>query len=204
MLLWIAAFRAGAQDTKTAPDTGKILPELYLGLQLSSDSIIDENIVIKFKKDALMDYEVDEDGRYSSRYEDLHMCSVSSDGIPLVTNVIPFPGLTPEMVRLYVCPKAGGQYKFRFTAIFEIPKHLKIKLIDKYTNRAVGITQGKCYSFNIDKNAFLSYGDRRFMLVIYQDQNYSFRPEVFGIDGRKKKVTAMSAPARVYSAIKSQ
>ena len=204
ILLCLAAFQAHAQYPTTGFDTGKIAPELYLGLQLSGDSTTNENIVIKLKKHADLNYDIDEDGRYNSRYNDLHICSISSDGIALVTNVIPFPALTPETVRLYVSPKIGGQYKFRFTAILEIPKHLKIKLIDKYTNCSVGIQQGKCYSFNIDKNDLLSYGDRRFTLVIYQDQNYSFRPEAFGISGRKKKGIAASTPAQAYSAINRQ
>ena len=195
MLLFMAAFQVNAQYAKTGSDTGKITPLLYLGMQLSSDSTKDENIVIKFKKGALMDYEIDEDGRYSSRYEDLHICSVSSDGIPLVTNVIPFPALTPEIVRLYVCPQNGGLFKFRFTAILEIPEHLKIKLIDKYTNRVVEVKQGMCFSFNIDKNALLSFGDRRFMLVIYQDQNYAFRAADFGIGNNKKRTDMASTTA---------
>jgi hypothetical protein len=42
----------------------------------------------------------------------------------------------------------------------------------------------------------LSYLDKRFVLVVYRDENYSFQPEAYGIIDNKKKIAAVSATAQ--------
>ncbi len=181
MLLCAGALQADGQYTKTAADTGEMNPQRFC-MRLTADSAKVDAIFFEFRKDGQLSFDIDQDSLYSLPINDLKLSSVSSDGYPLITNVIPFPALKPEVIKLYVCPKNSGAFKLSLDSMQHISRHIRVVLIDKYLDCAVEIKKNNYYSFNIDKKYLLSYGDNRFMLVIYQNQSYSFRPEVFGIN----------------------
>ena len=192
----IATLQADAQYMKNNVDTGGVNSPRRFCIRLIGDSAKVGDLFIEFRKYGQMDYDIDEDGLYALPVENAKLCSLSADGYPLITNVIPFPSIAPEVIKLYVCPKSSGAFKLNFDSIKTIPRHIKIILIDKYLNCVVKVKQNKSYSFNIDKKDDLSYLDKRFVLVVYRDENYSFRPEAFGVIDNKKKIATVSATAQ--------
>ncbi len=203
MFFCMAASQAFVPHNKVGGDTGERDSVQRVCIHLTTDSAKVGNAFVEFRKNGQINYDIDEDGLYSAPIENLKLCSISADGYPLITNVIPYPSSLPEVLKLYICPKDSGAYKMRFDSIKTIPRHVKIMLIDKYLNCSVEVKQNKCYSFNIDKKNLLTYGDNRFMLVIYQNQNYSFQSAAFGIVGHKKKTPAALTPMQVYSTTNS-
>lgn len=190
---FLTAYKTNAENLKAGLDTNEMATAKYFSLQLSDTSTKSQEMIIKFDKDAQIGEDIDGPNRiYFFGHKALEFCCISDGGTRLAIRVLQLPEVKPEIIKLYVYAKNCGDFKLNVAAIANLPKHLKVMLLDKYANISVELMHNKCYSFNIDKNAPLSYGDRRFILVIYQNQNYSYRSSAFGINENNKGVSTRS------------
>ncbi len=145
----------------------------YLRLQLAKDSVNTDDIIVRFKDNAVTTYDPNVDGQYKPGYGAVNLYSRSSDGVPLAISVLPLPK-TREIIPLTAQATASGTYQFQLKNIVAIPKIYSIMLTDAYTKDSVNIRESIVYSFSIDKTDTNSYGPNRFKLVISQNPAYNY------------------------------
>jgi len=151
----------------------------YMRITLSDNSGLSDEIIIGLKDNASFNFDIDEDGLYNHSNMGIGLCSLSGDGVPLTTNVIPLPGIQPEVIRLNVLAGENKKLKLRMTGMAGLPGNFKIKLIDRFENASSDYRGNSTYVFNSGKGHNSRADATRFLLVIYQQQYYSFHPDKF-------------------------
>jgi len=145
----------------------------YLRLQLAKDSVNTDDIIVRFKDNAVTTYDPNVEGQYKAGYGMVNLYSMSTDGVPLAISVLPLPK-TRENISLTAQAAASGTYQFRLKNIVAIPPIYRILLTDAYTKDSVDMRENLVYSFSIDKTDSNSYGANRFKLVISQNPGYAY------------------------------
>jgi hypothetical protein len=148
-------------------------------ITLSDDSDRTDEIIIGLKDKASFYFDIDEDELYNHSNEGIGLCSLSGNGVPLTINVIPLPGMQPEVIRLNISASADKKLKLRMTGMIGLPGNFKIKLIDRFENSSSDCRRNCTYVFNSGKGHNSRADAARFILVIYQQQYYSFHPHMF-------------------------
>ena len=134
-------------------------------LQLTKDSINNDNIYIGFDPTAKTTYNGMEDAPSFQGFGAVNLASYSSDNVPLAINYLPLEqqGLA---IGLRVNATADGIYKLDMLTVESVPAALNIWLIDKYKNDSLNFRQNSSYAFNIVKADTASFGSHRFKLII--------------------------------------
>src|ERR1700733_14627784 len=151
----------------------------YMRITLSDDSGRTDEITIGLKDQASFNFDIDEDELYNHLNQGVGFCSFSGDGVPLTLNVIPLPGIQPEVVRLGVLAGQNNKLKLRISGLVGLPADFKIKLVDRFENFSSDCRENNTYVFNSGKGHNSRVDAARFILVIYQQQYYSFRADKF-------------------------
>jgi hypothetical protein len=166
-------------NVKTAADMyGRDLHQ-YMRVTLTDDSGRADEIIIGLKDKASIDFEIDEDRLYNHLNSGIGLCSLSGDGVPLTINVMPLPGIQPEVVRLNVSAFQNKKLKLQMTGMAGLSHNFKVKLIDRFENASSEFVENSTYIFNSGKGHNSRADAARFILVIYQQQYYSFYPGKF-------------------------
>jgi hypothetical protein len=137
----------------------------YFRLQLSSDTINTDNILISFNPAAKTKYVGGEDAPTFQGFGLVSLSSFSSDNVALAINALP---LTSKGVNLglRVNAKTDGIYKLGITTIKNIPDAYQIWLMDTFKKDSLDMRQNASYAFNIYKDDSASFGSDRFKLVV--------------------------------------
>ncbi|MGZ3811930.1 MAG: beta strand repeat-containing protein, partial [Mucilaginibacter sp.] len=146
----------------------------YLRLQLAKDSINTDDMLIRFNKGAVSQYDDNVDAAYRQGYGQVSLCSMSSDYVPLAISVQPLPK-TSETIALNVNTSADGNYQLNMKNITGIPQLYDIWLMDAYKKDSLDMRHNATYSFDVIKSDTNTYGSKRFSLVIRQNPAYAYR-----------------------------
>lgn len=156
----IASTGSAASTTSTStPVTGS------LRLQLTLDSINNDNILFDFDPKAKTNYVPGEDAPSMAGFGIVSLASLSSDRVPLAINVLPLTqkGLS---IALRVNAKYDGIYKLTLTSLKAIPDSYSIYIKDGYKKDSLDLRLYPSYAFNIFKADTASFGINRFKLLI--------------------------------------
>jgi hypothetical protein len=100
------------------------------------------------------------------------LASYSTDTAPeaLAINFLPLPKKAAQVIRLHVTAKNSGRLTLEKTQLDSLPKIYELWLMDRYKKDSLDIRNNSTYVFDIDRNDTLSFGDKRFELVIRQNK----------------------------------
>ena len=148
----------------------------YLKLQMSKDSIHNENIVIRFNENAKTTFDFGADALYMRGFAPISLSSSSSDHVPLAINQQPLPKQTTSTrVGLNISATANGTYQMSLKALAGLPKLYDIWLMDSYRKDSVDMRVNPVYLFDIIKSDTASFGSNRFVLVVRQNPAYAYK-----------------------------
>ncbi|MDB5142437.1 MAG: hypothetical protein JWQ66_1150, partial [Mucilaginibacter sp.] len=158
------------------PKEFALQPEPLFRLQLVTDSVNTDEIVIRMNKQAstkFVDGEDAEDLGGSSALESLS--AFSSDSVELAINYLPFPGKQQMVVPLLVNATASGTYQLINTQLDNLQPVYQIYLKDAFTKDSLLMKAGATYSFTMDKSNPATFGRNRFSIVIGQDTAFAYK-----------------------------
>lgn len=147
----------------------------YLRLQMSQDSTISDQTLIRFNSQATAAYTSDLDAPYKQGYGTISLATRSSDDVDLSINTVPLPNQKSITLKLNVNSSKDGTYLMTLRDIVAIPQLFDVWLMDAYKNDSLNIRRNRTYSFNIYKNDSTSFGAKRFSLVIRQNAAFAYR-----------------------------
>ncbi|HEY9002328.1 MAG TPA: T9SS type A sorting domain-containing protein [Mucilaginibacter sp.] len=147
----------------------------YLKLQLSKDSIHNENIVIRFNESAKTTFDFGADALYIRGFAPVSLSSSSSDHVALAINQQPLPKQAATRVGLNIAATASGTYTMSLKSLAGLPKLYDIWLMDNYRKDSVDMRVNPSYLFDIDTKDTASFGSNRFVVVVRQNQAYAYK-----------------------------
>lgn len=157
-----AAASANAVLTQT---TDEVIPDIKL--ELSADSVRNDNCAIYFKDGWLSAYNQQEDGiDLDGLGPSVYLSSYSTDSVRLALNKYSTLSASRTIIPLYVSATTSGIYTVSKTEISGLPDYYTVFLHDKLLNDSLDMTHNNTYNFNLDRNNAATYGGKRFELVI--------------------------------------
>lgn len=147
----------------------------YLKLEMSKDSIHNENIVIRFDDNAKTTFDFNADALYIRGFAPISLSSSSSDHVALAINQQPLPKQTATRIGLNIAATASGTYTMSLKSLAGLPKLYDIWLMDNYRKDSVDMRVNSSYLFDIDTKDTASFGSNRFVVVVRQNQAYAYK-----------------------------
>ncbi|MDO3626978.1 T9SS type A sorting domain-containing protein [Mucilaginibacter sp. BT774] len=151
----------------------------YLKLQMTKDSIHNENIVICFNENAKTTFDFGADALYMKGFAPISLSSSSSDHIALAVNHQPLPKQTATRIGLNVSATASGTYTMSLKALGSLPRLYDIWLMDNYRKDSVDMRVNPSYLFDISTKDTASFGSNRFVVVVRQNAAYAYKLTAF-------------------------
>lgn len=179
--------RVYASIDTTAVQTGP--PALSgLHLQLSADSVTNNQTGIYFSNNWSDTYNPNEDAVDISPVTKVHLASLSSDGSQLETNELG-DYTNGKRIKLYTSASKTGIYTLSLADITNIDTAANnIFLVDKKMNDSLDMVRYGSYAFNIIAGDTTTYGANRFVLAI--DPKALPNDSLSLVSYRKKTATA--------------
>jgi len=132
-------------------------------IKLVKDSINSDETMLSFDHSASRQYSSNNDAPYLQGFGQVSLASVSSDGVDLAINEVPYsPGMS---IGLDVRARADGAYQLQISYQHNIPATIQIWLKDNYLKDSVNVCLKK-YSFKVITADTSSFGKNRFRLVL--------------------------------------
>ena len=147
----------------------------YLKLQMTKDSIHNENIVIRFNENAKTAFDFNADALYFRGFSPVSLSSSSSDHIALAINQQPLPKQSATRVGLNIAATESGTYTMSLKALAALPRLYDIWLMDNYRKDSVDMRVNPSYLFDINTKDTTSLGRNRFVLVVRQNPAYAYK-----------------------------
>ncbi len=147
----------------------------YLRLEMNADSVHAEDILVWFDSASKTTFEPNGDGRYRLGYNTVSLSSLSSDGVQLGINKQPLPGNERRIIPLNVSATQNGTYHFNLRKIAGIPQVYDVVLLDNFKKDSVDLRSKNEYDFAIDTLNSLTFGSKRFSLVIEQNPAHAYK-----------------------------
>jgi len=147
----------------------------YLKLEMSKDSIHNENIVIRFDDNAKTTFDFNADALYIRGFAPISLSSSSSDHVALAINQQPLPKQTATRIGLNIAATASGTYTMSLKSLAGLPKLYDVWLMDNYRKDSVDMRVNPSYLFDIDTKDTASFGSSRFVVVVRQNQAYAYK-----------------------------
>ncbi len=158
-----------------------------LHLQLSADSITNNQTGIYFNSSWSDAYNPNEDAIDISPVKRIHLASLSSDGSQVETNELgDYTG--GKRIKLYTCATITGTYNLSLADITNIDTAANnIFLVDKKMNDSLDMVRYRSYAFNIIAGDTTTFGANRFVLAI--DPKPSLQDSLPKFKYHKKTIT---------------
>jgi hypothetical protein len=138
-----------------------------LHLQLSADSITNNQTGVYFSNNWSDTYDPKEDAADISPVTKIHLATFSSDGSKLETNELG-DYTNGKRIKIYASASTTGTYHMSLADIINIDTAANnIYLVDKKMNDSLDMVRYKSYAFNIVAGDTTTYGANRFLLDIY-------------------------------------
>ncbi len=119
--------------------------------------------MLTFNHLATYKYSSSNDAPYFTGFGQVSLASVSSDGIDLSINQVPYmPGMS---IALDVRAKIDGDYQLGISYEHTMPANIQVWLKDNYLKDSVNVCLKK-YNFKVITSDTSSFGKKRFRLVL--------------------------------------
>jgi len=129
---------------------------------VKDDANYDETMFI-FHNTSTLAFDFNADAAYFPGYGAESLSSISSDGQDLAIYNLPYRH--NMSIALDVNMKSDGAYSFAISYERKIPANIHIWVKDNYTNNSTDVS-AKNYTFNVIKADTMSFGNKRFQLVL--------------------------------------
>ena len=134
-----------------------------LKLKLMKDNVNTDETMLLFNHSSRLGYFNNEDAPYLAGFGQVSLASISSDGVDLAVNALPYkPGTS---IGLDVCTKTDGTYFLKLSYQSKIPANICMWIKDNYMKDSVDLRKSD-YTFNVIKGDTNSFGHRRFVLIL--------------------------------------
>jgi hypothetical protein len=144
-------------NTDTIPDRSAFK------MKLVKDSINSDETMLVFNHKATCEYSANNDAPYFQGFGQVSLASVSSDGVDLSINQLPYtPGMS---IGLDVRAKADGSYQLQISYEHTMPASIQVWLKDNYLKDSVNVCLKK-YDFKVTTADTNSFGKKRFTLIL--------------------------------------
>src|ERR1700743_85288 len=155
-----------------AQTTSATQPNPQLRLKMVMDATNTDEIVIKLNKSASSKYVYGEDAEDLGGMDPaISLSSLSSDNVPLAINMMPYPGLQPDVVSLLTDAANSGAYQIDRTQLLNLPPLYEVWLKDAFTGDSLNLRTDSICRFNIDKNNPATFGTKRFSVVFRENSD---------------------------------
>jgi hypothetical protein len=134
-------------------------------IKLLKDSSTADETMLYFSHLAQRKYSSAVDAPYFQGFGQVSLASVSSDGVDLAINQLPYT--SGMSIGLDVNAKTDGIYSLKISYNHNVPPTIQIWLKDTYRKDSINVCSGN-YSFNVTKADTNSFGRKRFSLVLRQ------------------------------------
>ena len=141
----------------------------YLRLQLALDTINKDDILIVFDPTARSNYEPGSDAMGRAGNGPLRLSSVSTDGVDLAINRLPYPKTVQTVIPLKVGSTVNGTFTLTMKEINQVPQLYDIWLKDAYKKDSLDIRANPAYIFDVSTSDTSTFKSNRFSLVIRQN-----------------------------------
>lgn len=146
----------------------------YIRLQMTKDSVANEQTLIKFDSKATLSYTPGYDAIHLAGFGSVSLTTRSADNFDLCSKNIPLPNQQPVSLALDVNATSTGIYKLSLKDIVSVPRLYDIWLMDAYKKDSLDMRQNITYQFYVDKTDSASFGAKRFTLVLRQNAAYAY------------------------------
>jgi len=144
-------------NTDTIPDKSAFK------IKLVKDSTNSDETLLTFNHLATCKYSSSNDAPYFAGFGQVSLASVSSDGIDLAINQMPYtPGMS---IGLDVHAKTDGAYQLQISYVHNMPANIQIWLKDNYLKDSLNVCLKK-YDFKVSTADTSSFGQKRFRLIL--------------------------------------
>ena len=144
-------------NTDTIPDKSAFKIKLF------KDSTISDETMLTFSHLATRKYSSSNDAPYFAGFGQVSLASISSDGIDLAINQMPYtPGMS---IGLDVRAKTDGAYQLGISYQHQMPANIQVWLKDNYMKDSVNVCLKK-YNFKVITADTSSFGKNRFRLIL--------------------------------------
>jgi len=144
-------------NTDTIPDKSAFK------IKLVKDSTNSDETMLTFNHLATCKYSSSSDAPYFTGFGQVSLATVSSDGIDLAINQMPYtPGMS---IGLDVRAKTDGAYQLQISYVHNMPANIQVWLKDNYLKDSVNVCLKK-YSFKVITADTSSFGKKRFKLIL--------------------------------------
>ena len=141
----------------------------YLRLQLALDTINKDDILIVFDPTARSNYEPGSDAMGRAGNGPLRLSSVSTDGVDLAINRLPYPKTVQTVIPLKVGSTVNGTFTLTMKEINQVPQLYDIWLKDAYKKDSLDIRANPAYIFDVSTSDTSTFKSNRLSLVIRQN-----------------------------------
>lgn len=132
-------------------------------IKLVKDSSNSDETMLTFNHLATCKYSSNNDAPYFAGFGQVSLASISSDGIDLAINEMPYaPGMS---IGLDVHAKTDGAYQLEISYEHQMPSNIQIWLKDNYMKDSVNVCLRK-YNFKVITADTSSFGKNRFRLIL--------------------------------------
>ncbi|MEO6849356.1 MAG: hypothetical protein ABI203_08455 [Mucilaginibacter sp.] len=140
----------------------------WLKIVLGKDSINTDETAFIFNHLSNTNYNANDDARYLQGYGEVSLESISTNGIGLAINTLPYQaGMS---VPLNIHTKTDGTYFLNMSYERNLPDYIHVWLKDNYRKDSLDLSTGKTYNFSVLKADTSSFGSKRFKIII-EDSN---------------------------------
>jgi trimeric autotransporter adhesin len=145
-------------------DTLPDMAALKLKMVMVNDTNNYDETMFLFQKSASLTYNPDADAQYFAGFGRESLASISSDGIYLAINRLPYTrGMA---IGLEANATSDNAFYFQVSYKNKIPANFQVWLKDTYTNDSTNVCTAGKYNFKVLKADTNSFGSKRFKLVL--------------------------------------
>ena len=144
-------------------DTLPDMAALKVKMVMVNDTTNYDETMFLFQKSASLAYDPDADAQYFAGFGQESLASISSDGIYLAINRLPYThGMT---IGLVANATSDNNFYLQVSCKNKIPASFQVWVKDTYLNDSTNVCTGK-YNFKVLKADTNSFGSKRFKLVL--------------------------------------
>lgn len=147
----------------------------YLKLQMTKDSLHNENIVVYFNDNAKTTFDFAADALYIKGFAPVSLSSSSSDHVALAINQQPLPKQAATRIGLNISASESGTYTMSLKDFAGLPRLYDIWLMDNYKKDSVDMRANPSHPFDISPHDTASFGSNRFVVVLRQNPAYAYK-----------------------------
>ena len=145
-------------------DTLPDMAALKVKMVMVNDTTNYDETMFLFQKSASLAYDPDADAQYFAGFGQESLASISSDGIYLAINRLPYT--RGMVIGLVANATSDNAFYLQVSYKNKIPANFQVWVKDAYTNDSTNVCTAGKYNFKVLKTDTNSFGSKRFKLVL--------------------------------------